>query len=365
MAIARKHGTAYKLADFRTWITDTDPNSRYFQLSELAEVLTAGKNSFLINGSSELLTGSEILMELIAADGTSLFMEAVKNFTIGLARAVSIWVYQDTARGAATLTILGRLSQDANGNPVPPEWQNSYNIKWQTRLQVAPDRGNTSPVRLHQTPTASVTEILNPFRAAALPTIELTGSVNLWLTGSVNATPILAGNDGARPYIVVASTASFKSAMKDGVFTAVLDGLPFTSSVSKVVNNRMLQLSPPYLVSGAFAPFVTNAFRILHTSDPIFETTESTRSFADLTITRLSTFSGDIYRVKVFVSSVDSPGHSEQITDVRLEAPELMQTSSYETGQQKLRTGLFVDQSTPDNYWVIGLMTSGALYNPS
>lgn len=356
MSITRRYGTKQNLGRTRVWVLDEESNSRYFQVSELPEVLTAGKNSFLISGSPELLNLSEVLIEVIAADGTSLYVQPIKNFQLGLARVVTIWVYQDTAVGPATMTILGRLAKDSNGNSVPSEWHNRYNVKWQRRIQVAPNRGNVSPVRLVDTPTVSVSEILNPFRLASIPEITITGSLNFYVTGSVNTPPLHSGS--SKPYIVAASTSSFVSAMEGGEFTDIINGSPFTASVTTVYNNRMIQLTPGYVVSGAYTPFVSNTFTIKYNGDPLYEPTQYTRSFADMTISQLSTFSGDIYRVKVYVSSVDSPGYQELITDARVEAPEMMQTSSFATGKQRFRTGKFVDQSIPDNYWVIGLISS-------
>jgi hypothetical protein len=364
MAITRKEGTHQKLFNIETWITDTDPNSRYFQLSEFPETLEAGKNCFLINGSPELLNASDILIEVLAADGSSLYVQPIKNFQVGLARAVSIWVFQDTPIGPATITILGRVFKNADGLATPKEWTTAYNVKWQRRLPCAPTKGNTSPIRLIAPPTASVVEILNPFRLASLTALSLTGSVSLSMDGGNVTAPIVFGTPDPI-YILVASTSSFTKDMEGGTFQALIGSTAFTSSVSKIMNNRMAQLSPGYVVSGSFTEFTTANFTLSYSGSPVYEMTEFTRSYADLTVTRLSTFSGDIYRAKVYVASVDSPGNAELITDTRIQAPEMMQTSSYTTGQQKVRTGYFTDQTTPDRFWVIGTMESQSLYNPS
>jgi hypothetical protein len=72
------------------------------------------------------------------------------------------------------------------------------------------------------------------------------------------------------------------------------------------------------------------------------------RSFADVRISRLRTFSGDIYRTKLFAKNNDAFGDYEIIADLPLESPELLYDALSSDGSK--RTGYFVGQDIIDDY---------------
>lgn len=366
MAITKKSTSALSrpLTDYQTWIVDTDSNSKYFRVSQIPEILTAGKNAFLINGSRNLVRTTEVLVELIDADGNVIFSQPITNYAEGLSRVVSIEVYPDIPSGLATLTILGQLREDENGQTPPPEFIDAYNVKWERKIPVIPTRGNISPIRLYQFPTASVSEVLNPLRQVSQSIRYVSGTSSFSIQGSPLRTAILSAPDVSDSYVIFASQPRFVKQMEGGELRVVVDGTGFTSSISTVINNRTLEIEPGYTSGSTFESFNSIDFTISYTGSPEYLVTEFTRSFADMRVKHLTTFSGDIYRVKAFVSSIDSPGSPNQIADTRVTPAELMVTSSYLDGEHKLRTGYFTDQSIPTNHWTIGTFPSMSRYNP-
>jgi hypothetical protein len=367
MPITHKFSPKLDLAKYQTWIVDTDFNSRYFQLNQVPEVLTAGKNAFLINGSPELAAQTEVLIELTDVNGDTIFTTPIKNYVEGLARVVSIEVYEDTPPGLATLTILGHLTRDENGNTPPPAFDNKYNVKWQRRIMVSPQLGNSTTVRLIHYPTSSVTEVLNPFRQASHSIQYLTGSAGLTLNGASLYNVVMTGDPTFHPYIIGLSSSSFTRDFEGGTLQTTVNGVAVTSSIVQVLNATTAVISPGIVSGTIYQPFTATNFTIAYTGSTTYAVTEYTRSYADFTMTRLSTFTGDVYRVKVYAASIDSPSEFEPITDApRLTSPEMMVTSSYMLGQQKLRIGYFTDDSIPSQYWVIGTFSvDSADYDPS
>jgi hypothetical protein len=57
MARIKKYGDTQvqNLTSFNTFITDVNPNSEYFRITEFKESFSGGKNGFLIEGSENLL----------------------------------------------------------------------------------------------------------------------------------------------------------------------------------------------------------------------------------------------------------------------------------------------------------------------
>lgn len=365
MSITHKLSQTENLDTFRTWIVDTNATSTYFRLANIPDVLTAGKNAFLINGSPYLEPHTPVKVEIKDVDGNVVFSEPIKYYTEGLARVVSIEVYSDTPQGLGMITILGHLRNDENGKLPPPEFVNSYNVKWQQRVMIAPLQGNSTTVRLYRRPVVSVTEILNPFRKATAPIIQVTGSAGSQIEAISLNNAINLGNPVPNAYIIEVTTPSVAKQMEGGTLTCTVNGQPFSASIETVINSSMFQITTGLTSGTLFVPFLTSDYTMSYTGSPSYLVTESTRSFADISLTNLSTFSGDIYRVKTFVSSIDSPGNPELISDTRVEAAEMLLTSSYMSGQSKIRSGYFTDTPFVQTYWLIGaLAPTSSMYNP-
>jgi hypothetical protein len=179
MAITKKTLFADNLDKYNTFITDTDPLSKYFKLTELPDTFTGGKNAFLIQGSEYLVADSLIKIELKDAKGDIIYHEPgegiisasvggepiITEYYEGVSKLVSVYIYPDTSFGPCTLTILGELSSyDNNGTdiPIPANWEGSYNVKWQKQINVVPSLANTTKIRFYKRPTAKITEILSP-----------------------------------------------------------------------------------------------------------------------------------------------------------------------------------------------------------
>ena len=244
-------------------------------LNSLHDTFTGGKNAFLIQGSEYLVADTLIKIELKDASGNIIYHEPgegiissslsgeefISEYYEGVSKVVSVYVYPDTAYGPCTLTILGELSeyQDANGVtlPVPLDWENKYNVKWQKTINVNPSLANTTKIRFYQRPVASITEILSPIYR-----IESGSKVN--------------------------------------------------SGVSQ--------------------------------------------SFANIKLSRLETFAGDVKRVKVFRTSLGDISDYDLIQDILVESKELL-TSYGLTGSVVGQTGIITSE-TLKSFWNTGSLNA-------
>jgi hypothetical protein len=364
MPVTHKYVQPRNLASAATWVMDTDPYSRYFQISRMPEVFTTGKNAFLINGSPELISLSEVLVELTDINGNVVFQQPIRKYLEGTSRLISIEIYStETAIGMGLLTIMGRLQQDAQGNLPPDKFKNAYNVKWQRRIPIASKQGNDTTIRLYHHPTASVSEALNPFRLISQSMQTVTGSANTALQG-ISSQPSLQVNSQVRnEFVIVSPNPLFVKEMIGADIMLTLDGYgPFTTSINQIWNNRVADLKEPPVLDGQYFEFTTSDYTIIHSGAIGYTSSEFIKSFAKLHLTQLSSFTGDIYKIKVYVSSIESPAKPELIAELPLAPPEFLSTSSYSQGRPEIRTGYIEDQSTCDNYWVGGLMSSMSLY---
>ena len=175
MAVDIKVSPDEKIELVQTYITDTNPNSDYFNISELPDTFSGGKNAFLIAGTAKLLANTEIKIQIRDSAGNVCYVEYAngaipiydeKNpskvlyyseYYEGNSKVVAVYVYPTTtAFGPATITILGQLKD------VPQEWNGLYSVKWQRQININPALPNTTRVRFYKRPAVSITEIVEP-----------------------------------------------------------------------------------------------------------------------------------------------------------------------------------------------------------
>ena len=139
MAIIKKYGTVYNqpLSAYATFILDTEPNSKYFKITEFKDVFTGGKNGFLIEGSKHLMQTTEIKVQVLDVAGNPLYVEygnGIPEYYEGTSKIVAVYVYDDTPIGEANIKILGELKtyEDSGGVTldIPDDWKGNYNVKW-------------------------------------------------------------------------------------------------------------------------------------------------------------------------------------------------------------------------------------------
>jgi hypothetical protein len=275
MAVIKKTLFPKNLDKYAVLVNDTQSDSKYFKITELPDTFTGGKNAFLIAGSEYLVPDTKIQIELKDSSGNVIYHEPgeglvsssvagesfISEYYEGVSKVVAVYVYPDTAYGPCTLTILGELSeyQDTNGVtlPVPLDWENKYNVKWQKQIDVNPSLANTTKIRFYQRPQATIKELLSP-----LYRIE---------------------ND------------------------------------VKVASNV-------------------------------------TQSFADIKLSRLETFAGDVKRVKVFRTSEGDISDYDLIQDILVESKELLTTFGL-SGSVVGETGILTSE-TLKKYWNTGSLNA-------
>ena len=160
MAVDIKVAPDEKLELVQTYITDTNSNSDYFNISELPDTFSGGKNAFLLAGSDKLLANTEIKIQIRDSEGKVCYIEysnGSPEYYEGNSKVVAVYVYPNTtAFGPATITILGQLKD------VPQEWNGLYSVKWTKQININPALANTTRVRFYKRPQVSITEIVEP-----------------------------------------------------------------------------------------------------------------------------------------------------------------------------------------------------------
>ena len=158
MAVEIKLAPDEKLELVRAQITDATLSSNYFNVTELSDTFSGGKNAFLIAGSELLEPNTEVKVQIRDSVGKVLYCEfsdgSPDEYYEGISKVVAVYVYPtETAFGPATITLVGQTKDTLEI------------VKWQRTINIDPSLPNTTRVRFYKRPIVSIVEQLSPIYA--------------------------------------------------------------------------------------------------------------------------------------------------------------------------------------------------------
>jgi len=355
------------LTNYNTFLVDDNPNSTYFKVTEYADTFTGGKNGFLIEGSPYLKETTEIKIQILDVNGDPIYYEpgnGVPEYYEGLSKLIAVYVYEDTPIGEAKITILGEAKNyiDADGitQEIPDEWKSVYNLKWEKTFKVNRLLSNEDKVRFYKRPVVNITEIVKPIFSNVVAQKIQTGSVN-----GTSQTPV-----AGQTLLNYASPTSYLLTTVGNTFwtASVVDtylefpNLDYRPLVTEIINDRQIIVQPPYSDTslGSAAPVenftnegFTASFNYTEGVDNL--KTALTGSFAKINILDLTTFVGDVARVKIFRKSQSDLADYQFIQEIQLESNELLIDLESQIKNQEFY-GIFDKENFksqhPTGYWV-------------
>ncbi len=325
-------------------IEDTSSTSTYFQVTNLPPSFTGGRNSFLLAGSPLLKAGSSIQIEILDADGFPIFQNPIQKYTQGNSRLISVEINENTVAGFATIIIMGQAAVMADGTPIPPNWQSSYNVRWTKSILVEPNIRNSSPLILENTPivfseenrlynvdTSSYASSSITFTASLSPTMYSGYQIG-YLIKAEGFTTFSADYDNS--YITGSLLIDGISA---SVYIPITDILNNTTAFSsgqliKTTDGRLIDKL--YLYSGSYSTQVFNATSTVTSSARlVYSKLDNSNvnipiSYAKLRIVNLNTVSGELYKFKVYSKVSTNISDYKLVADVPVNTTELLVTSS-------------------------------------
>jgi len=366
------------LTNYNTFLVDDNPNSTYFKVTEFADTFTGGKNGFLIEGSPYLKETTEIKIQILDVNGDPIYYEpgnGVPEYYEGLSKLIAVYVYEDTPIGEAKITILGEAKNyiDADGitQEIPDEWKSVYNLKWEKTFKVNRLLSNEDKVRFYKRPVVNITEIVKPIFSNVVAQKIQTGSVI-----GTSQTPVagqsLLNYTSPTSYLLTTVGNTFWTASVVGTYLE-FPNLSYRPLVAEIINDRQIIVQPPYsdISLGSAAPVenftnegFTASFNYTEGVDNL--KTALTGSFAKINITDLTTFVGDVARVKIFRKSQSDLADYQFIQEIQLESNELLIDLESQVKNQEFY-GIFDKENFksqhPTGYWVTSSNSLTATFN--
>jgi hypothetical protein len=345
------------LTTFLTFIVDDQPNSEYFRITEFKDTFTGGKNGFLIEGSEHLKESTEVKVQILDVAGDPIYYEpgdGIPEYYEGLSKLVSVHIYEDTPIGLGKITLLGELKTyvDDNGivRDIPDEWKGVYNVKWERTFQINKNLSNEDRVRFYRRPKVTIDEIVKPIFSNVVTSVTQTGSAY-----GIPQIPLEGENltNFSLPtsYLVQTDGNTFWTGSMSGNTITFID-LGFSTTLNDIINTTDATLAVPYSVNGLVDNFedepYTITFNHLEGLDNL--KTALTGSFAKINILDLTTFVGDVARVKIFRRSQSQLADYEFVEEIQIESNEILRDIETTTVNQ-LNYGIF-EETTFKQYWV-------------
>jgi len=366
------------LTNYNTFLVDDNPNSTYFKVTEFADVFTGGKNGFLIEGSPYLKETTEIKIQILDVNGDPIYYEpgnGIPEYYEGLSKLIAVYVYEDTPIGEAKITILGEAKNyiDADGitQEIPDEWKSVYNLKWEKTFKVNRLLSNEDKVRFYKRPVVNITEIVKPIFSNVVAQKIQTGSVI-----GTSQTPVagqsLLNYTSPTSYLLTTVGNTFWTASVVDTYLE-FPNLSYRPLVTEIINDRQIIVQPPYydeaqgsiaIVENFTNQGFTASFNYTEGVDNL--KTALTGSFAKINITDLTTFVGDVARVKIFRKSQSDLADYQFIQEIQLESNELLIDLESQVKNQEFY-GIFDKENFksqhPTGYWVTSSNSLTATFN--
>ena len=148
--------------------TETSPD--YFDVQDFPLVVGGGRYVVKMKGSTNLMIGSSVDVEIIDAEGQNLYVEVVNFVDRFLNYYIAFDVYDITAQGLATIYLVGEARIDQQGKLVPKDQQKKYNVRWSKDFSILPFERNNGELLFDAPPQVSITQVIIPARLAVAST---------------------------------------------------------------------------------------------------------------------------------------------------------------------------------------------------
>ena len=326
MACIVKVGNEFEnLSGYNTFIKDTEPNSQYFRVSKFQETFTAGKNLFLMEGSPYLKESTTVKIEIVDVNGGTLYVEpgrGVPDYYEGNSVVLSTHVYDDIPVGPAKITVLGELKEyiDEEGilRPVPDDWKNVYNVKWERNFYINKNIENSTPVIFYKKPVVTIEETEGGLVQQVIPEVTQSGSVQGRSDIPTLGTDIRTWRAGSLYRLEITSGPGFTGSIDENIIS--VPSLGYSATVKEVLNKNTVLVDNPYTVNNKVTNFPSSPYT---TTFEYFDgrtstDTPVTGSYQRLVFKNVDTFTGNLDKIRIYRKSRSDISDFKFLEEIKL-----------------------------------------------
>lgn len=341
----KKYGKRLNLDTLKVDVIDTDTNSLYFGVSETSTIFSSGKNSLSINGSNLLKENTDIFVEILDYSNDPLYVEVGRSYgkTVyrdGVSLVFSAHVYSDTPKGTGVIYIVGTTV-------------NNQLVKWSKKIEINPSISNTTKVRFYNKPSFTIEPFINITSQYATSSTE-----GLEYSGSFYGTPLNPPRNSRIDYfdalrselqyqINSTSGNSFSSSMEGNEISF---GTGLKATITNVINDSTLIIDKPF-VNNNVVVSTSSTYSIYHTPYRKYQgETNKKIGTAEVIFKNIETFTGNVYKYKIYRSSLNAPYDAELVSDGIFYGNELLNDSE-SPRRATADIGIIDSPNQIDQYW--------------
>ena len=358
MARTRKAIQPLNLSSYEVLIEDNLSKSEYFKVSQFDGYFYGGRNAFLIAGSTELKAGTEVLVEILNSEGTTVYSAPISQFVEGSSQLIQVEVYRDTPIGNGKIVIMGCAETYADGTPVPLEWRDTFNVRWTSDVIISPLVQNRTTIRLATKPAIDVKEKFYFEPSSSVFTQKIQVPIDISITPKYFN---VYQNGYTMRAIGPVSTSRYFAEYLNGVVTGSFVHPNGTASVqlpiTRIYNKRIAESVGSLIYVGNTDDDILTSAEITGLNIEydllISENTGSAISFADIRLVDMETLSGEIHKVKFSYKKATDPGQFKLLGEILTDTSELL---TIDSGSKIINSGKFRQIVIPD-YWYAETMS--------
>jgi len=138
----------------------------YFNIQQFPSVVGGGRSVIVIKGNgNNLRLNSTIDVEIKDANGDNVFVEMTNYIDRFNNYYITFEVYDITAKGPATVYLVGEALVDENGDNIPTEYQGRYNVRWSRSIMLLPFERNNADLFFDKPPSVNIVQVITPERS--------------------------------------------------------------------------------------------------------------------------------------------------------------------------------------------------------
>jgi hypothetical protein len=326
MACIVKVGNEFEnLSGYNTFIKDTDPQSKYFKINKFPETFTSGKNLFLMEGTPFLKESTAIKIEIVDVDGNTLYVEpgrGIPDYYEGNSVVLSSHVYDSMPVGPAKITVLGELKEyeDSDGivRPIPNEWENAYNVKWERNFYINKNIENSTPVIFYKRPSITIEETEAGIVQQIIPDVTQSGSVQGRAENPPLGTDLQTWRAGILYRLEITEGPGFTGSIDEN--TISIPSLNYSATVREVLNKNTVLVDKPYSINNRIVNFESSPYTSTFEYFDGRSTTDTivTGSYQKIVFKNLDTFTGNVDKVKIYRKSRSDIGDFKFLEEIKI-----------------------------------------------
>ena len=349
-----------------------DTDNSVFDVVNVPSFFPQGKSYFLIRGSDLLRQESNLNIEILDSENIPIYYE-IPIYLEASSRAISVFIYEDTAAGPGKLIITGELKD------VPKDWKGLHNIRYVQDINIMPQARNQESIKFKNTPSAIISEGLST-RASYTPARLTLSSISAgYIISKLPTVTTKKPSKGITKRVIdvdesrvptyeieftdVETNKNFVGG-KIYVETPVIHVSPFnlqyyqtasyTASIVAIKNSNTVLVDPTFkalnTLNNYYEPLVFNqsSYRLDYMTSETGSNTIFTSSYAKIELKNLTTFSGKVNSVTVNKSSIYTRNDFEFVGNYPIKPTELL---SIETNNVPMYIGQF-ESASMLTHWI-------------